>query len=127
MVAGWWEHHQLSRGTRAERKALESGQPSCAVAAYEKVDELVQAGGTDVVELLADLNDAGPEDNEGQWVGAGPLEDLLNQHGDRVIDEVDRLARQSPSFRKMLESVWFSRGTLTAETERRLALWVKIV
>ncbi len=36
IIAGWWEHHQLSNGTRVERKALASGHPSRAVEAHEK-------------------------------------------------------------------------------------------
>lgn len=41
-------------------------------------------------------------------LAAGPLEDLLNENGDAVVDEVDRLARTSPKFRLLLNGVWNS-------------------
>ena len=40
------------------------------------------------------------------WVGAGPLEDLLCEHGPALIDRVERLATTNARFRKCLTSVW---------------------
>lgn len=39
-------------------------------------------------------------------LAAGPLEDLLAHNGPTVIDEVERLARQSAAFRDTLRGVW---------------------
>ncbi|HEY6620924.1 MAG TPA: hypothetical protein VIY68_15365 [Steroidobacteraceae bacterium] len=39
------------------------------------------------------------------YVGAGPLEDILYGQG-RPIDEVERLAREDPKFRRSLKSVY---------------------
>lgn len=44
-----------------------------------------------------------------QVLAAGPLEDLLVHHGSRMIEEIDLLARRSPSFRLLLNGVWTSR------------------
>ena len=41
-------------------------------------------------------------------LAAGPLEDLLNEHGEAVVDRIEVLARRSPKFRKLLNSVWDS-------------------
>jgi hypothetical protein len=41
-------------------------------------------------------------------VAAGPIEQLLNYHGLRMIDEVEREAAQSSSFRRALSGVWSS-------------------
>ena len=39
-------------------------------------------------------------------LAAGPLEDLLVQHGPEVIDEIEQLARQDAEFAKLLGGVW---------------------
>ena len=42
------------------------------------------------------------------YVAAGPLEDLLNAHGQQFIDEVEILSRRNPKFREALRGVWLS-------------------
>lgn len=37
---------------------------------------------------------------------AGPLEELIENHGDLVIEKIEREARVSPKFRKLLCGVW---------------------
>lgn len=39
-------------------------------------------------------------------LAAGPLEDLIADHGDALIDRIEREARQSPRFRFALTGVW---------------------
>ena len=39
-------------------------------------------------------------------LGAGALESLLGQHGDSLILDVERHARQDPGFRQVLGHVW---------------------
>ena len=41
-------------------------------------------------------------------LAAGPLEDLIANHGAEIIDEVERLARQNPMFKHLLGGVWES-------------------
>ncbi|WP_425502841.1 DUF6869 domain-containing protein [Pinirhizobacter soli] len=41
-------------------------------------------------------------------LSAGPLEDLLAKHGDRVIDRVETEARKNPSLSSLLGGVWRS-------------------
>ena len=39
-------------------------------------------------------------------LAAGPLEDLLSIHGDRIIERVEREARANPKFAWLLGGVW---------------------
>jgi hypothetical protein len=57
-------------------------------------------------------------------VAAGPLEDLVHEHGVALVDDVDRLARQRPTFRRAMAGVWLSPGVLDPGSERRLRRWV---
>ncbi|MBA3485713.1 MAG: hypothetical protein H0T88_00730 [Lysobacter sp.] len=41
-------------------------------------------------------------------LSAGPLEDLIEEHGLQFIDRIEDEARKSPVFRRMLRSVWES-------------------
>lgn len=50
-----------------------------------------------------------PADRYFQVLAAGPLEDLLVHHGASFLEEIDILARRSPSFRMLLNGVWTSR------------------
>jgi hypothetical protein len=67
--------------------------------------------------------DAAPGDAE-VAVGAGPLEDLISEHGDELVDLIDRTARQRPDFAASLRSVSLEAGTLRTETMASLARWV---
>ncbi len=59
----------------------------------------------DVIQSLVDLAES---DDELDFVGASPLEDLLshNRHGLAFVDEVERRARQQPRFRLAVAGVW---------------------
>jgi hypothetical protein len=124
LFANWWEYHRLANGSRDERKALEGGEPAKAVEAFERVADLVSTGDADVVTLLEELNDAAPED-EGATVGSGPLEDLIHEHGDRLVDELAERARHSPLFAQALAATWLDADRLQPTTVDRLSLWVR--
>lgn len=121
IVAGWWEYHRLSRGNRVERKALEVGDHAAAQRGRDAVDAAVDDGGPATVALLVALAAAAPSPADALAVGVGPLEDLIHQHGDSLIDDIMSGAASSQPFRIALASVWLERGALSAETERRLA------
>ncbi len=125
LFARWWDFQHRARGTRAERKALEAGEPADVQAAYDTIEALVAAGAPDTVELLVALNDAGPPEDQGGTVGAGPLEDLICTHGDSLAETIERCARQSPSFAKALSNVWLERADVSPATEQRLARWIR--
>lgn len=58
---------------------------------------------------------------EVDWVGAGPLEDLLSHSGNgaAVIDEVEQMAEQDEAFRAALRHVWLG-DHVDPEVRRRL-------
>ena len=39
-------------------------------------------------------------------IGAGPLEDLMVQHGEALIDKVEHLATKSAAFKAAMQNVW---------------------
>jgi hypothetical protein len=52
------------------------------------------------------LIEAAPTPEALSYVAAGPLEDLLYGRGEQFIDEVERLARRDPKFRRALLGVY---------------------
>lgn len=61
-----------------------------------------------------------------QNLAAGPLEDLLSDHGAELIEKVETEARRNPSFNLLLGGVW--EGGMTKEIwgrvqAARLKVW----
>lgn len=48
-------------------------------------------------------------DLEAAYIAAGPLEDLLGQHGARLRQRVEETAHRDPGMRRMLGGVWKGR------------------
>ena len=74
--------------------------------AWERVTEIVRGPTAErawemVVALVRSASDEGLE-----YVGAGPVEDLVCIHGAALIDWIDGEARRDPRFRETLASVW---------------------
>ncbi len=69
--------------------------------------------------LTVDILRAAPDAIIGN-IGAGPLEDLVIQHGNSLIDWIEGEARRDPRFRQALAGVWISKGDLFPEVEARL-------
>jgi hypothetical protein len=124
VVSGWWEYQRLSAGNRAERKNLELGEPRRAVVAAERVYEHIRGGGLTALALVKALVDAAASADDLALVGAGPVEDLLVEHGRALIDEIDRLARQAPHFASALAGVWWSSAEAGPEVTARLETWI---
>src|SRR3954451_14889113 len=59
----------------------------------------MDSGGDDAIPLVLALLEAPAEEEASVAVGTGPLEDLVNDHGDALADAGERPARQSPVFR----------------------------
>jgi hypothetical protein len=120
LSAGWFEYIRLASGSRAERKGLELGEPADALRAAERVREVVERGGSRAVALIAALLDAAADERAVVAVAVGPLEDLLHDHWDESIDEVEKLARAEGPMRRALTSVY-----LTGDRETRLRPWMR--
>ena len=57
-----------------------------------------------------------------ETLSAGPLEDLLAQHGPLVVDRIEKQARLSPEFASLLGGVW--KSSITDEVwERVQKVW----
>ncbi len=56
---------------------------------------------------------------------AGPLEDLLSEHGPKFIDRVELEARRHPQFRKLLGGVWM--GDKNKDVTKRVEFWQKAI
>jgi hypothetical protein len=125
MVRGWWQHDRLAAGDRAQRKALSIGEPADAVAGWEAVRDCIDAGGANAVRVVVELIRTATNDRDVGAVGAGPLEDLLHEHGDELVDAIETEARRSPPFASALASVWLERHAVTPATEERLSRWIK--
>jgi hypothetical protein len=72
------------------------------------VGDLIRDGHPASLDVIQSLVDLAETDDELDFVGASPLEDLLshNGHGLAFVDEVERRARQQPRFRKAVTGVW---------------------
>lgn len=128
-VDGWWLYRRLSAGTREQRVELEraaSVQARIAHAAYEHVHRVVEAGGGAALEALQVLLRSAPDSDSVSAVGVGPLEDLVHQHGEVLVEGLVRLARQDPAFGAGLSAVWLETGRLPPEVEHRLGPWVQL-
>lgn len=124
LVPAWWAYQRLASGGRAERKALELGEPADAVAAARAVDEAVHRGGQQALALMSALVDGAETDDDLALVGAGPLEDLLVRHGTNLVDEVDDLARRNARFARAMNGVWWSADAAGREVMAKLGRWI---
>ena len=59
-------------------------------------------------DLILMLVGAAPDDDALAWVAAGPLEDLLCEHGPAFISRAEALAQSDKRFRACLALVWGS-------------------
>jgi hypothetical protein len=88
------------------------------------VNDLADAGDPAVMGVLQALVDSAPSDEELDFVGAGPLEDLLSHsgHGAAFVDEVERRARQDRRFRVAVSGLWLN-GDVPDDVRTRLAVY----
>jgi hypothetical protein len=87
---------------------------------WERMDQ----GGVRALELVVALLRSAPCDSGEATVGAGPLEDLVTEHGSELSPQIEELVRRSAPFRRALASVWLDGGTLAPTVEERLAPWI---
>ena len=69
--------------------------------------------------LVVDLVRAVPDDRL-EYVGAGPVEDLVEKFGPLLIEQIVAAADKDPRFRKALASVWLVVEDLPAAVLERL-------
>lgn len=105
-TAGYFRDWAVLRGgSRAERLALEhaTDRPSDTLIAL-LLDEPTKP---DVAwPIILSLIEHAPDDESLAFVAAGPLEDLIQRHGQRFSDRLEDQARRDPRFRQALGDVW---------------------
>jgi hypothetical protein len=57
------------------------------------------------------------DDDQLGLIGAGPLEELVIAHGERLVDEIKRIANVDERFRKALAAAWVSRASKRVRNE----------
>lgn len=124
LATGWWEYGRLSDGSRAERKWLETNPRSAPSLAWEEVQHRMSQGGAAALDTVLALIDRAPQDADLSAVGAGPLEDLVHEHGLALAGDIDRFARTHAGFRVALQSVYVDHARLGEDAGERLARWI---
>lgn len=81
---------------------------------YELVREESEAALSFILEVLR--RNRSPQILE--VLSAGPLEDLLAKHGERIIGAVEQEAKNNPSFATLLGGVW--------QNEMPNAIWARV-
>ena len=74
-------------------------------AAFTKVDDLVTNNAERAWHMILVILIKDNSDTILSNLAAGPLEDLLVQHGDQVIDRVEAKTKQDPNFTKLIMDV----------------------
>lgn len=126
-VEDWWLFQRMAAGPREDRVELDRGESPEALAAwaaYRSVHERVDGGDAGALRLVVDLLSLAPNGAGVAAVGAGPLEDLVTQHGDALVGAIEATARRNPGFAACLGSVQVEDGALGPETVNRLARWL---
>lgn len=57
-------------------------------------------------EIVTELIDRAPSDDALGYFAAGPLEDLLSDHGPALIERVEQRAHENPKFLRAVLSLW---------------------
>lgn len=99
IVAGYWQHYVLAKGTRPQRLEAQTW-----FWAWEAVDDVVQNAPLERALVLLDALLAAPGADPA-YVGAGPVEDLMNVHGALLDIPLGKRCERSP---KWAETVWGS-------------------
>lgn len=95
MIRDWIRHHAVRR----------SGDDPL-FATWERIDSLVRENPDEGWRVCLALVAAAPDDFVLANVAAGPLEDLINEFPDQLIDRIEEEARRDPKFRRCLTGVW---------------------
>lgn len=97
----------LTSGTRRERIAAEDPTQDQERASDWFLTALrTPQGAEEAWPVILALLERAPDDLAIAFVAAGPLEDLIRDHGPRFLDRLEAQARTSARFRGALSGVW---------------------
>ncbi len=109
----YWRHYVLAfRGDRQQRLAAQELDW-----AEDEVHEALRDAQT-AVELLVRLAEAAPDEAALAYLGAGPIEELLDSSAGDVVDGVEEAANRSAPFRYALRCAWFDSAVSPAVRDR---------
>lgn len=74
--------------------------------AFDEMVDKVRDQPFDALEIIQEILKVAEDDRILANLAAGPLEDLLVDHGTVVVDRVIELALADPKFRNLLQGVW---------------------
>ncbi len=111
LVAAYWQHYHASL-------AGDNVGDDEWFWAWIEVESAVREPSGYVFELIIALIDAAVDDDALCYVGAGPLEDLVNWHGMMFLDKIEESARKDRAFRKALAGVRISENVPAVAQER---------
>jgi uncharacterized protein DUF6869 len=115
LIDGYWKHYRLSTGSRQERSDADKW-----AWAWDDVEGAVMEPSANTFEMLMALVESAADDDALAYIGAGPLEDLINSHGVQFAGQIEESARRVPKFRTALAHVHLS-SNVSASVRERLA------
>ena len=74
--------------------------------AFNEMVDTVRDKPFEALEVILEILKIAEEEQVLANLAAGPLEDLLAEHGIVVIDRIIELAKSDPRFRDLLQGVW---------------------
>ncbi len=117
----WFDYWRRVGGTRDERKALDSGHPAAVCAAHEHVEACIRIGGAVAIDVITVLANAASGPDQLAAVGVGPIESLLYEHGEDVVDMLVDRSRREPAVARALGYVELAEGSISAKSADKLA------
>jgi hypothetical protein len=102
------EDDHLVRGYLEFADKVVNGDCDASQWAMEAVDELVRNNPDSAWSIIVKVIAGAEDDRVLAFVAAGPLENLLETHGTRVMKYVEELAKSDRKFRRALTGVWLS-------------------
>lgn len=94
--------------------------------AWETVSDTVAQCPEEGWRLILELIQNAPDKLILANIAAGPLEDLIVQHGPIFIDRIEDLARKDPRFRIAVTGVWCE-GDIPVDIHARICLYTSSV
>jgi hypothetical protein len=99
LIAAWIRHEQKEHTAKDDPD----------LGAVEQLDEIIEADPQRAYTLVDRIAQQSDDKNVLASLGAGPIEDLLCQHGEAFIDRILERARSDPRWRFAFGCVWSGR------------------
>lgn len=116
----------LSKAWVAAQGVAHARRSECEWQAIYDVQDLAGSEPDALWEVVLNALDLQPSEEVLGMLAAGPLEDLIQDHGVRFVDRVEDKASQNPAFAALLPKVWVPSGNDPA-TLRFVALGCDVV